>query len=57
MFLLAKSIILVMVFSIFLLDASIDGNSDINSSKQSTLLFKRSNSADVSLARLKNSAS
>jgi len=57
MFLLAKSIILVMVFSIFLLDASIDGNSDMNSSRQSTLLFKRSNSADVSLARLKNSAS
>jgi len=57
MFLLAKSIILVMVFSIFLLDASIDGNSDINSSRQSTLLFKRINSADVSLARLKNSGS
>lgn len=46
-----------MVFSIDLLDASIDGNSEMNSSKQSTLLFKRSNSADESFVRLKNSLS
>lgn len=57
MFLLAKSIIFVIVFSMFLLDASIDGNSEINSSRQSTLLFKRSNSAGVNFARLKNSTS
>jgi len=46
-----------MVFSIDLLDASIDGNSDINSSKHSILLFKRSNSADVNFVRLENSIS
>lgn len=54
---LAKSITFVMVFSIDLLDASIDGNSEINSSRQSTLLFKRSNSADVSFASSQNSLS
>lgn len=57
MFLLAKSIIFVIVFSMFLLDASIDGNSEMNSSRQSTLLFKRSNSADVNFVRLNNSTS
>jgi len=46
-----------MVFSIDLFDASIDGNSEINLSKYSTLLFKRSNSADVNFARLENSPS
>lgn len=46
-----------MVFSIDLLDASIDGNSEMNSSRQSTLLFKRSNSADVSFVRPENSLS
>lgn len=45
------------VFSIFLLDASIDGSSEMNSSRQSTLLFKRSNSADVNFVRLNNSTS
>lgn len=54
---LAKSIILVMVFSIDLFDASIDGNFEINSSRQSTLLFKRSNSADVNFLRTENSLS
>lgn len=46
-----------MVFSMDLLDASIDGNSEMNSSRQSTLLFKRNNSADESFVRLKNSLS
>lgn len=46
-----------MAFSIDLLDASTEGNSEINSSRQSTLLFKRSNSADDSFVRLNNSLS
>lgn len=40
-----------------LLDDSIDGNSEMNSSRQSTLLFKRSNSTEVNFARLQNSIS